>query len=292
MTTETMSTTAAEISGYETGSKRIDVLEAIFAENDVRADYNREAFGCNGFRALTLMSSPGSVKTTVLGATLDELTSGWSSMTTRQPTCTIGTVAICTSLQTKLNRSKRNAPARIGIRYGDPMVGVHRYPCADRLFGGGDGPGVASRCPALSEDPADVADSWQLYGIPHCDSRDSNSTAPSTPHTSTARGIKVNEPNNIGLAPDYCAHMRLRPTVSGLPDQRRDRGHRNGRSDPPQYGSAKKFPWPHASHGNEHRDPENWDQPIHLQRHHRYQTGYKPQTVVTGPYPAHNQPRK
>lgn len=118
------------------------------------------------------MSSPGSGKTTVLGTTLDELTSGSSSMTTRQPTCTIGTVAICTSLQTKLNHSKRNAPARIGIRYGDPMVGVHRYPCADRLFGGGDGPGVASRCPALSEGPAHVADSWQLYGIPHCDSRD------------------------------------------------------------------------------------------------------------------------
>jgi hydrogenase nickel incorporation protein HypB len=60
-------------SGYETGSKRIDVLEAIFAENDIRADYNREAFENNGVRALNLMSSPGSGKTTVLGATLDEL---------------------------------------------------------------------------------------------------------------------------------------------------------------------------------------------------------------------------
>jgi hydrogenase nickel incorporation protein HypB len=57
-------------SGYETGSKRIDVLEAIFAENDVRADYNREAFERNGIRALNLMSSPGSGKTTVLGSTL------------------------------------------------------------------------------------------------------------------------------------------------------------------------------------------------------------------------------
>lgn len=60
-------------SGYATGSQRIDVLEAIFAENDVRADYNREAFARNGIRALNLMSSPGSGKTTVLAATLDEL---------------------------------------------------------------------------------------------------------------------------------------------------------------------------------------------------------------------------
>jgi hydrogenase nickel incorporation protein HypB len=60
-------------SGYSTGSQRVDVLESIFAENDVRADFNREAFETNGVRALNLMSSPGSGKTTVLGATLDEL---------------------------------------------------------------------------------------------------------------------------------------------------------------------------------------------------------------------------
>lgn len=60
-------------SGYDTGSQRIDVLEAIFAENDIRAGYNREAFERNGVRALNLMSSPGSGKTTVLQATLDEL---------------------------------------------------------------------------------------------------------------------------------------------------------------------------------------------------------------------------
>src|ERR1700753_1098817 len=60
-------------SAYETGSQRIDVLEAIFAENDVRADFNRAAFESNGIRALNLMSSPGSGKTTVLQATLDEL---------------------------------------------------------------------------------------------------------------------------------------------------------------------------------------------------------------------------
>src|SRR5262249_7355307 len=60
-------------SGYETGTQRIDVLEEIFAENDVRAGYNREAFDSNGIRALHLMSSPGSGKTTVLQATLDAL---------------------------------------------------------------------------------------------------------------------------------------------------------------------------------------------------------------------------
>jgi hydrogenase nickel incorporation protein HypB len=60
-------------SGYDTGTQRIDVLESIFAENDIRADYNRKAFETNGIRALNLMSSPGSGKTTVLEATLDEL---------------------------------------------------------------------------------------------------------------------------------------------------------------------------------------------------------------------------
>jgi len=60
-------------SGYHTGSQRIDVLEAIFAENDVRADINRNAFEDNRVRAINLMSSPGSGKTTVVQATLDEL---------------------------------------------------------------------------------------------------------------------------------------------------------------------------------------------------------------------------
>lgn len=60
-------------SGYSTGSERIEVLEAIFAENDNRAAVNRNAFESNGIRALNLMSSPGSGKTTVLAATLDEL---------------------------------------------------------------------------------------------------------------------------------------------------------------------------------------------------------------------------
>lgn len=42
------------------------MLEKIFAENDVRANVNRAAFENNGIRALDLMSSPGSGKTTVL----------------------------------------------------------------------------------------------------------------------------------------------------------------------------------------------------------------------------------
>ena len=57
--------------GYDTGAERIDVLESIFAENDVRADFNRKAFESNGIRALNLMSSPGSGKTPGLGGTLD-----------------------------------------------------------------------------------------------------------------------------------------------------------------------------------------------------------------------------
>jgi len=60
-------------SGYGTGSERIEVLESIFAENDNRAAINRNAFARNGVRALNLMSSPGSGKTTILAATLDEL---------------------------------------------------------------------------------------------------------------------------------------------------------------------------------------------------------------------------
>jgi hydrogenase nickel incorporation protein HypB len=60
-------------SGYATGTERIEVLESIFAENDNRAAGNRKAFEDNGIRALNLMSSPGSGKTTVLAATLDAM---------------------------------------------------------------------------------------------------------------------------------------------------------------------------------------------------------------------------
>ncbi|MEY8017163.1 hydrogenase nickel incorporation protein HypB [Mycobacterium servetii] len=60
-------------SHYGTGRQRVDVLESIFAENDVFAAANRAAFESNGIRTLNLMSSPGSGKTTILQATLDEL---------------------------------------------------------------------------------------------------------------------------------------------------------------------------------------------------------------------------
>lgn len=60
-------------SGYRTGSQRVEVLEAILAENDLRAAANRAEFERHGVRALNLMSSPGAGKTTVLQATLDAL---------------------------------------------------------------------------------------------------------------------------------------------------------------------------------------------------------------------------
>jgi hydrogenase nickel incorporation protein HypB len=65
-------------SRYQTGTQRVEVLEAIFAENDTRANINRTAFESNGIRALNLMSSPGSGKTTVLQATLDKLAGEFS----------------------------------------------------------------------------------------------------------------------------------------------------------------------------------------------------------------------
>lgn len=60
-------------SGYGTGAQRVEVLESIFAENDIRAGINRDLLEANGIRALNLMSSPGSGKTTVLASTLDTL---------------------------------------------------------------------------------------------------------------------------------------------------------------------------------------------------------------------------
>jgi len=60
-------------SGYETGTERIDVLEAIFDENDRKAAANRAALDAAGVVAVNLMSSPGAGKTTLLRRTLDEL---------------------------------------------------------------------------------------------------------------------------------------------------------------------------------------------------------------------------
>ncbi len=60
-------------SGYETGSLRIDVLEAILGENDRTAADNRSDFTRNGVRAVNLMSSPGAGKTMLLQAALRHL---------------------------------------------------------------------------------------------------------------------------------------------------------------------------------------------------------------------------
>ncbi len=60
-------------SGYETGSLRIDVLEAILGENDRTAADNRSDFTRNDVRAVNLMSSPGAGKTMLLQAALRHL---------------------------------------------------------------------------------------------------------------------------------------------------------------------------------------------------------------------------
>jgi len=60
-------------SGYDTGAERIDVLEAIFDENDRKAEANRAAFSAAGVVAVNLMSSPGAGKTTLLRRTLELL---------------------------------------------------------------------------------------------------------------------------------------------------------------------------------------------------------------------------
>lgn len=72
-TTHSHSHDHGDHSGYDTGAERVGVLEAIFAENDVRADLNRTAFDNAGVPAVNLMSSPGSGKTAILSRTLDAL---------------------------------------------------------------------------------------------------------------------------------------------------------------------------------------------------------------------------
>jgi hydrogenase nickel incorporation protein HypB len=60
-------------SGYQTGVERVEVLEAIFGENDKTAAANRAQFAAAGVRAVNLMSSPGAGKTTLLRETLARL---------------------------------------------------------------------------------------------------------------------------------------------------------------------------------------------------------------------------
>ena len=63
----------ADMSGYETGPQRVEVLEAIFGENDRVAAANRADFEAHGVRVVNLMSSPGAGKTTLLRETLIRL---------------------------------------------------------------------------------------------------------------------------------------------------------------------------------------------------------------------------
>jgi len=60
-------------SGYDTGTERIDVLEAIYDENDRKAAANRARLDDAGVVAVNLMSSPGAGKTTLLRRTLSDL---------------------------------------------------------------------------------------------------------------------------------------------------------------------------------------------------------------------------
>jgi hydrogenase nickel incorporation protein HypB len=61
-------------SGYETASERVEVLEAIFDENDRTAAANRADFDRAEVHVVNLMSSPGAGKTTLLRRTLSDLT--------------------------------------------------------------------------------------------------------------------------------------------------------------------------------------------------------------------------
>ncbi len=63
----------ADHSGYGTGSERVEVLEAIFGENDRLAAANRADFDAAHVRVVNLMSSPGAGKTTLLRRSLQRL---------------------------------------------------------------------------------------------------------------------------------------------------------------------------------------------------------------------------
>ncbi|WP_250291370.1 hydrogenase nickel incorporation protein HypB [Frankia sp. CiP1_Cm_nod1] len=60
-------------SGYETGTRRVEVLAAILGENDRLAAANRRDFDAAGTHVVNLMSAPGAGKTTLLRETLRRL---------------------------------------------------------------------------------------------------------------------------------------------------------------------------------------------------------------------------
>ncbi len=60
-------------SGYRSGPQRVEVLEAIFGENDRAAAENRALLDAAGVTCVNLMSSPGAGKTALLAHTLAHL---------------------------------------------------------------------------------------------------------------------------------------------------------------------------------------------------------------------------
>lgn len=55
------------------GKKVVDVMHGLLHENDHQAEHNRQHFNHRGILAINLMSSPGSGKTALLEATIDQL---------------------------------------------------------------------------------------------------------------------------------------------------------------------------------------------------------------------------
>lgn len=63
----------AKFSRMEPGITAVDVLQGLLSENDRQAHHNRQHFDKHEVLAINLMSSPGSGKTSLLEATIEEL---------------------------------------------------------------------------------------------------------------------------------------------------------------------------------------------------------------------------
>src|SRR5664280_3214137 len=64
-----------DLSGYDSGPLRVEMLERILGENDRTAAANAEDFASAGVSVVNLMSSPGAGKTLLLQRTLERLAS-------------------------------------------------------------------------------------------------------------------------------------------------------------------------------------------------------------------------
>ncbi|WP_372512179.1 hydrogenase nickel incorporation protein HypB [Frankia umida] len=62
-----------DLSGYDSASERVEVMERILGENERAAAANRAAFDAAGAAVVNLMSAPGAGKTTLLVETLRRL---------------------------------------------------------------------------------------------------------------------------------------------------------------------------------------------------------------------------